>query len=135
MSYLRFADVASPALPPEALGFASSHVYRVSLKSGEIYTARIGAAVTNEPGADHYMRFHAGLAPATTNDAARAAIEQKVADLNASLSPWTFVVSRYTSDNMTVPRADLVRAKPAPANAVDAAAAPAATNTADQAVK
>lgn len=120
LSYLRFTDVASPALSAEAMGLTTAHVYRVSLKNGEAYTARIGATASSVPGADHYMRFAVNLAPATTNNAERAAQEQKVSELNSNLSRWTFLISTYTAENMTHARADLVKAKPVSTNTVDA---------------
>lgn len=119
LSYLRFADVANPALTDAAMGFTTGHVYRVSLKNGENYTARIGAAAPG--GSDRYTRFDVSLAPATTNDAARVAQEQKVSELNGNLSRWAFLISSYTAENMTRTRSDLVKAKPAVTNAADTA--------------
>jgi hypothetical protein len=119
LSYLRFAGVANPALTAVETGLNTAHVYRVSLKTGESYTAQVGAAAPG--GSERYTRFTVGLAPATTNDAARAAQEQKVTEQNGNLSRWTFLISSYTAENMARTRAELVKAKPASTNAVDSA--------------
>lgn len=124
MSYLRFTDVANPALTADVMGFATAHVYRVSLKTGESYTAHVGGKAADGAGTDRYMRFDVSLAPATTNDAARAELEKKVADLKETLSRWTFLVSNYTADNMTAARSDLVKTKTVQTNAVEQAPEP-----------
>jgi len=114
LSYLRFDAVADPALDAGTTGVETGHLFRVSLKNGEAYTARIGNTAAG--GSDRYLKLAVDLAPATTNDAARLAQETRVAELSAKFKPWTFLISSYTADNMTRQRADLVKAKPAETN-------------------
>lgn len=107
LSYLRFEKVADPALSDAQTGLATGHLFQVTLKSGEIYTARIGG--TPPSGAERYAKFDVALPPATTNDAARLALEQRVAELVPRLRPWTYLISSYAAEGMTRTRADLVK--------------------------
>lgn len=122
LSYLRFTQIADPSLTEEQLGFATGSLYRATLKGGEIYTARLGAARDD----GRYLRIAAELPPAATNDAARAAAETRVAEANARLEPWTFVIASYAAANMVRTRDELVKPRPAETNAVETVPAPAA---------
>lgn len=128
LNYLRFEEIAPPSLTPEQTGIVTGRTFRATLKNGEIYTASVGAAADGASG--RYARFAAELKPATTNDAARAQQERRVAELSRTLSPWTFVISSYAAENLTRSRADLVKPKPAATNSVEAAAATNATGQA-----
>ncbi len=118
-NYLRFNSVADPSLDETQTGVATGHQFRAILKNGESYTARIGGSPENS--SDRYLKLAVALAPATTNDAARAAQEKRVAELSAKLDPWTFLISSYTADNMTHSRTNLVTIKAAETNGVAAA--------------
>ncbi len=119
LSYLRFIEVADPALTPAELGFTTGHFYRATLKSGEIYTVQLG----NKHNTGRYLHIEASLPPATTNDAARVAAEAKIAEINAKLQPWNFLISTYSADNMIRTRAELVSPKPVETNEVEEVAA------------
>ncbi len=121
LNYLRFTRIADPALPPDQSGFATGSLYRVTLKSGDIYTGTVGAA---EAG-DRYFKLAVELPPATTNDAVRATAEVRVAEANARLKPWTFLIASHAAGNLVRTRAELVSPKPAETNAVGNAEAPA----------
>jgi hypothetical protein len=126
LSYLRFTRLADPSLTEDQLGFATGSLYRVTLKGGDIYTARLGAGEAD----GRYFRIAAELPPATTNDAARAAAETRVAEANARLEPWTFVIASYSAANMVRTRGELAKAKPAETNATEMVTAPAAAEAA-----
>ncbi len=109
LSYLRFNNIADPALTREETGIATGHMYRVNLKNGESYIARVGASPPES--SDRYATFSVNLAPATTNDAARLEQETRVADWAARVEPWTYLIPSHNADNMILERNDLVTAK------------------------
>jgi hypothetical protein len=113
LQYLRFNRIADPSLPPEALGFATGHLYRVALKNGDIYHASLGAAVEG----NRYFKVGVESGPPSTNESERVAAETRVTEANAKLSPWTFLIASYTADNMIRTRAELVAPKPSETNA------------------
>jgi len=140
LSYLRFSDVADPALGDDVTGMATASVYRATTTKGQTFEARIGASP--EGSTDRYARFSVTLAPAVPEEvseeadeaaakAARetraselAALEQSTDALNAKLSGWTYLIGSYNADNMTLRRAALVKEKAAVENpAEDAEAA------------
>ena len=123
LSYLRFTRVVDPALSDEALGFATGSLYRVTLKSGEIYTGRLGAACGDE---GRNFRLEVELSASVTNDVERTAAETRVAEANARLKPWTFLIANYAANNMVRTRDELVSPKPVETNAVEQVAAPTA---------
>lgn len=127
-NYLRFNSVADPALDERQTGLATGHQFSVTLKNGESYAARIGDSPAGS--SDRYLKLAVALAPATTNDAARAEQEKRVAELSAKLSPWTFLISSYTAGNMTHSRTNLVTIKAAETNAVVTATNDVATEAA-----
>jgi hypothetical protein len=123
LNYLRFNRIADPALPAETLGFATGHLFRVTLKNGDIYQASLGAAA----GESRYFSVGVESGPPSTNATLRAEAEARVAAANARLSPWTFLIASYAAENMVRTRTELVAPKPAETNApATAAGAPAA---------
>jgi len=122
LNYLRLEDIADPSLDDAQLGFDKPSLFTVKTPKGEIYSVSIGGS---PEGADtRYIRVAVVLAPAqgTTNDPVdpaagaeenakkeRAELEAATMDLNARLSPWTYVISSYKADAMTRTRADLVK--------------------------
>jgi hypothetical protein len=132
LSYLRFESVADPALSDEATGLGAPTEFVVTTKAGEIYTVQIGNKAADSE--NRYARIRVALAPAApepeaTPEAeqteeeqqaaaaekasraeARAALETKVADLNAKLGPWTYVLASYKSDTMISTREQVVKA-------------------------
>ena len=110
LSYLDLADVADPALDGAKLGFATGGVYTVTLKDGVRYTANLGAAADD----GRYFKVAAQFSPTGTNAVENAALEKKVADFNATVAKWNYVISAYSADSMMKKRADLVKAKEDP---------------------
>jgi hypothetical protein len=132
LSYLRFESVANPALTDEELGFDKPDTFVAATTKGEIYTLQIGAKAPDSE--NRYARMSVALEPAApeaeaTGDAEqtdeekqaaeeekarqaeeRAELEQKVADLNAKLGPWTYVIASYKTDTMRSTRDKVVKA-------------------------
>ncbi len=121
LNYLRFSRIADPALGEAEMGFATGHLYRATLKSGEIYTARLGAVIDG----DRYFKLGVEFVSASTNAAERAAAEKRVAETKARIDPWTFLIGSYAAGNMVRTRAELVSVKPPETNLVTQAESPA----------
>ena len=112
LSYLNFNSVADPALTDAQLGMTTGAVYKVSLKNGEAYTARIGNAA--EGGSDRYFKISAAFTPVGTNATEIAETEKKVKAFNDKAGKWTYLIASSSAENMTKSRADLVKAKEEP---------------------
>jgi hypothetical protein len=121
--YLRFDDVVDPSLADTAIGMTSAVVYSAVATNGQVYTATVGGTGKVGDSEGRYVRFQAALPPSPPTDAdARKRLEQGVADINAKLAKWTFLVSNYKADSMVLSRDVLARKKPAETNAAPAAA-------------
>jgi hypothetical protein len=127
LSYLRFADVADPALSDEQLGLSTAVVFRAVTGKGEIYTAQVGGAPTNST--QRYLRLSVVLGPAerqpaATNAAAegtnavatvpaaaeeRRKLEESTAKLAAKLKPWTYLIEEYQAESLTATRSAAVK--------------------------
>ncbi len=125
LNYLNFSSVVDPALTEEQLGFATGSVFTVMLKTGEIYSARVGAAA--EGGSDRYFKIRASFNPTGTNETENAEISKRVESFNAKSGKWTYTIPSYNADNMTKRRADLVKPKEEPKKEDAATPAPAVT--------
>lgn len=142
LGYLRFEDIADPALPATATGLDRPVLFKAVTTKGTVYTLKIGGTPTND--VRRYVgvavAFEAPPAPAVsatdTNAAAlaktRAEENRKTEDearaLNEKLSPWTFLLGDYQSGAFLVPAAELLKDKPSTNTPPAAAtAAPAAT--------
>jgi len=110
LGYLNFSTIADPALTEEQIGMTTGTVYKVTLTSGEAYTAKIGDAV----GGDRYFKVSASFTPAGTDEAADAQVTERVNAFNAKSGKWTYLIPAFSADNMTKRRADMVKAKEAP---------------------
>lgn len=121
-SYLNFTGVADPKLDATQTGLATPSIYRVRLKNGDLYTARIGSAAA---GGDRYLRLEAVLAPAGTNASAQAELAARKAELDQKFANWTYLVPASTASHMTYTRADLVKPKVVATNETATAEAPA----------
>jgi len=125
LGFLHFSAIADPALTDDELGMTTGTVYKVTLQSGESYTATIGSAV----GADRYFRISADFTPIandveTMGDTAH--LQQAQQDLhnklrtaaveafNAKAANWTYLIPSHSTNNMSKRRADIVKAKEAP---------------------
>lgn len=149
LSYLRFSEVVDPALGDEVTGLSTATVYRASTAKGQTYEVRIGGKAPDGK-TERYAKFAVTLAPAepeavpenedeaakTAREARakeRADLEKATAELNAKLSPWTFLIGSYNAENMTHRRAALVKEKAKPAEAAKEAVVPAAAPVAETA--
>ena len=112
LSYLNFTDVADPKLSEAELGFATGSVYTVSLKNGRVYKAEIGNIAKG--GGDRYFRVSSSFKSVGTNAVENAAIEKDVADFNAGVSKWTYLIASYSAEQMIKSRKDIVKAKEEP---------------------
>jgi len=112
LSYLNFNTVADPVLTGDQLGLTTAAVYKVTLKNGEAYTAKIGAVATNST--DRYFKISATFSPVGTNTTENAALAKKIETFNAKAGKWTYVIPSNNAENMTKTRSDLVKAKEEP---------------------
>lgn len=112
LNYLNFSTVADPALTEEQLGMTTGAVFKATLKSGEIYTAKIGAAV--QGGTDRYFKISAAFSPVGTNATENAELAKKAESFNAKAGKWVYSIPSYNAENMSKRRADLVKAKEEP---------------------
>lgn len=156
LSYLRFKDVADPALNDAALGMTNAATYRAVTEKGEIYTATIGGSPAGAE--ERYVRLSVEAKPAepvpepaisaTSTNAAEAAaqaakekqerekkrkeLEQQVAEKNRRVSGWTYLVAKYDADQLCPKRESVVKKKepPAPASTNAPAASPVVTDQA-----
>ncbi|MCL2103895.1 MAG: DUF4340 domain-containing protein [Kiritimatiellaeota bacterium] len=104
---INFNTIADPALTEEQTGMTTGVVFKVTLASGEAYTAKIGAAA----GADRYFNLSASFTPTGTDEAADAQATERINAFNAKSGKWTYLIPAYSADNMTKRRADVVKAK------------------------
>ena len=106
--YLNFSSVANPKLSDEQTGMTAPSTYRVLLKNGDQYTARIGSAAA---AGDRYLRLDATLAPPGTNATAQVEQGTRKAELDRKFATWTYLIAASTAANMTPTRAELVKPK------------------------
>ena len=106
--YLSFSGVADLKLGDAQAGLATPSTYRVKLKNGDLYTARIGSAAAS---GDRYLRLDAVLAPPGTNATAQIEHATRKAELDQKFGKWTYLVTPTTAENMTRTRAELVKPK------------------------
>ncbi|MDD2582976.1 MAG: DUF4340 domain-containing protein [Desulfuromonadaceae bacterium] len=112
LSYLNFTTLADPTLDEAAMGMTTGAVFSVSLKSGETYTAHLGATVPE--GEERYLKLSASFKATGTNEVENATFTQKVADFNAKNEAWNYLISAHSAGNMLKQRADLVTPKAEP---------------------
>lgn len=127
LAYLRFDDLADPNIPAVEAGFDKPVAYKAVTKKGEVYTVTLGKL---DKGDTHRyakiaVAFDAAAfvppaapaagtnAPAAKDDAVKKAAET-VKALNERISPWVYLLDRYTSDSMAIGAEELLANKPAP---------------------
>jgi hypothetical protein len=115
LSSLNFSSIADPAVTEEQAGFTTGVVYTATLKSGEVYTAKVG----NSVGADRYFKVSALFTPTGTNETENAALITKIEQFNANAGKWTYLIPSSSADNFSKRRADVVKAKEEPKPAAD----------------
>jgi len=149
VSFLRFTDIADPALKPADTGLDKPDIVVAKARNGREYTVRIGKATTN---ATRHVAVSAAFTPAPMPeapkaDAAEDAKKQHEADVkkrkeeddkvageirefNERAGAWVYLVEGSRFDGLPVERKDLLQPpeekKPdaASTNAPPAAAAP-----------
>jgi hypothetical protein len=109
LSSLSFNTLADPALTDEDLGINTGAVFKVTLKNGESYTAKVGNPVAD--GTDRYMKIAAAFTPQGTNETVNAEIRTKVDNFNTGASKWTYIIPSYKAESMMKERSDLVKQK------------------------
>ncbi len=118
LSYLRYAEVADPALDNETMGFGEPSTFTAATSEGELYTVTLGGKVEGRD--DRYLRAAAefiGTIPAAAegeDEKAREAREKleetrkKVESINERLRKWTYVVPASSVESMLFTRDDLI---------------------------
>jgi len=121
LGYLRFNDIADPALADTDLGLTQPGIFEATTSKGHVYTVKIGASPTNS--ADRYVRLSVAYNPPASDDeegdddkaeekiAKRAAAEKEAMDLNEKLAKWTYVIPSYKVEAMQKKREDLLKKK------------------------
>ncbi|MFZ4396174.1 MAG: DUF4340 domain-containing protein [Kiritimatiellia bacterium] len=122
-SYLNFTGVADPKLDAAQTGLSAPRTYRIKLKNGDCYTARIGAAAAS---GDRYLRLEATLAAPGTNATAVTEHAARKAELEQKFANWTYLVASSTATHMTYTREDLIKPKTIDTNSTTSAEAPVA---------
>ena len=117
IAYLRFSDVADPALDDAAteLGPEAAHRFSATTRDGVTYTALVGATAPN--GSDRYLRL--AIDPGTN------AVPEELAAKRDRFAWFDFLVSSYAAQNLSHERADFLKPAEDPAEAApEAAGAP-----------
>ena len=127
LAYLRFDDLADPNIPAVEAGFDKPVTYKAVTKKGEVYTVTLGKfdkgdarryakiAVSFDAAAFVPPAQAAGTnAPSAKDDAVKKAAED-VKTLNDKISPWVYLLDRYTADSMAIGAEELLANKPPPA--------------------
>lgn len=124
LSWLRFNDVADPDLGDAELGFDEPTRYVATTRKGVVYTLTLGGSP--EGTGDRYARLEAAFEPPADAEPAeeaqeeqpeddaeneRDAIAREVAQRNAKVSGWTYVVPSFKISDISTERADFVKAK------------------------
>ena len=134
LSWLKFDDVADPALTDKELGMDKPVIFEAVTKFGETYTVKVGGSTEDKT--RHYVKISALLKEPEAPEAAenkaeenltpenspkqgeasgkadkRKELELNIKTLNEKLGKWTYLISSYKTDSMTIERSALVKAK------------------------
>lgn len=132
LGWMRFNDVADPALTDEQTGLDKAITYTAVTKKGPVYTLKLGGSP--EGTSDRYIQLSAAYSPAeevaekkaddqdeearkkaeeeaTKKKEKQAKLAQEIADLNAKVGAWTYVISSYKVDSLSTKRSDFVNEK------------------------
>lgn len=126
LSFLRFDDIADPALKPEQTGLDKPVTFVGRTAKGEVYTVRLGKSPQGDT--RRYAAFSvafeppAAPAPAATDTnavaAAKAQAEEQtrtaatVKQLNDRMIPWVYLLSSYQAEALAMGHDDLIKPKP-----------------------
>ncbi len=141
-SWARFSDVADPALKPEETGFDQAKTFVAKQFDGIVYTVTVGKKGSDNK---YYLAVKASYDGPTERVVGQdekpedktkldkefadklAETQKKVADLDARVGNWVYLVDSWTVENVTKSRDDLLKDKPKPKEeAAPQAAAPVA---------
>lgn len=117
LSYLRFDDVADPALDEKACGMDAPSIFTVTTADEERYTIKIGAYPDDTN--NYFVKCEAELLVKTDaedeNDTEkqkeRKDLEKKIDDINARVGNWTYIIAAHKAKPMLATRDKLVRKK------------------------
>jgi hypothetical protein len=128
LNNLRCVTVADPAKSDADLGLDDPFVYVAQTKGGLVFTVKLGAE-TDDGRVAHfsvdYIRPEPPVAPADDDNAGQeaygkeldefnnlaAAYAGRADELNAQFSKWTYFISSYAAESLTLSRDELVKAK------------------------
>lgn len=131
LQYLMCDSVVDPSRTDEELGFDAPAHYTARTRDGFTYTVTLGAQTDKGRYvrlAVDYQKPEPPAAPANDaeqekQDAYKQALEaynattvdnaKKAKDLAAKWSSWTYVISTYAANSLTIPRSELVKDKTA----------------------
>ncbi len=156
LQYLNFLNVGDPAKSDEDFGLSAPDRYVFRTADGFVYTVLLGAA---REGGTRYARIAVayerpapppaapesenGMADGETpsqpaaaagvSDEEAAKNAQRAADEQARLSRWTYELSAWNAESLTLPRAKLIKAPPAPVKSDDASETSDASDASDDA--
>lgn len=144
LNFLRFDDIADPALPPKETGLGNPVLFEARTRSGRIYTIRVGNSLTNGT-SDRYVQVAviyqapveskaqepevAADDKSQTNEVAAIKTKEQKAEeaakesdeakaLNERLAPWTFILKSYSVEPFLIKRAELIKKPEAPTNEI-----------------
>ncbi len=122
LSYLRFEDIADPAMTDDAMGFGAPVIYEATTKKGVLHVVKIGGKAGESE--NRYARFSVSYAGAgtpvpadeteeakKTREAEEGKVRDEAAALNRKLANWTYVIPSYKAETMLKPRTDLLKQK------------------------
>lgn len=125
LGYLRFEDVADPALTAEKTGLDKPVTFQARNQKGEVVTVRIGQPVAGDSRrfATVAVAFEAPALPAGAAGTNQEAVVKAQTELNAKtaaatktlndkLSPWVYQLPRDTAETLTWGLSDLLKDKP-----------------------
>ncbi len=142
LQYLACDSVADPARTDGELGFGSPAHYTARTRDGFTYTVTLGAETDTGRYARITVAYEKPEPPAAPAEDAEQAQQdeykqtldayntttaenaRQARELSEKLSNWTYVISTYAANSLTVPRSELVKEKSPPAEKVSAPTPP-----------
>lgn len=128
LSYLRFEDVADPALTAAQTGLDQPATYQARTAKGEIYTVHVGKSVADRRYARVTVAFEPpkpapGSTPGSSTNSVEmakkeaevnAATAAQVQTLNNKLGPWLYLLNVSSAESLTLGFTDVLKDKPKP---------------------
>lgn len=124
LNFLRFEDIADPALPPAATGLDKPVTYKALTRKGERYEVALGKAeggrryakiaVSFDPTAAPKPEAASTNAPAASQEDSNRKTADSVKTLQDRVGPWIYLLDAYAAESMSFGAGDLLTAKPPP---------------------